>query len=225
MMVGQEEENVLEIQKSYSEEIIKEIQNAINSESAKIKILSKSEELPNKLYISGVSIQFLKTTMYDACLHVEETLDKSAMLLWKTEPAFAFLYKDWKRLNRDVNIFENNNYIEINFKVKDANVVALLRRIDIDLSGDPSLKMSYGDIYYNVGHYSIVKAFVPNLNENYWSTSILENNNKPIEKMYDNSGREIIFSATGLAKNDDEDGEISMVGLNEAIEMESEELF
>ena len=218
------EEKTFEVQKNYSEEIIAEIQHAIDENDANIKILSSIEELPKIVYMDGIKMHFVHNDRYDVNVFCDMYHDKETGAKWKTEPVYAFYVKDWKRLNKDINIFENNNYLEISFKVKDVNVIALLRRVDIELAEESFALMEYGDIIYNNAQYAIIKAFVPNIGETYGTKSILENNNFG-DKLYDNNGIEVLFSSDGSRINmSDEDG-IEIVSLEDVPDPESEELF
>lgn len=218
------EEKTFEVQKNYSEEIIAEIQRAIDENTANIKILSSIEELPKIVYMDGIKMHFVHNERYDVNVFCDMYHDKNTGSKWKTEPVYTFYVKDWKRLNKDINIFENNNYLEISFKVNDVDVVALLRRVDIELAEKSFALMEYGDIIYNSGQYTIIKAFVPTINETYSSKSIFENNNFK-DKLYDNNGTEIIFGNDGSRINNDEDDGIEIVSLEDVPDPESEELF
>ena len=219
------EEKTFEVQKNYSEEIIVEIQHAIDENNVNIKILSSIEEFPKIVYMDGIKMHFVHNDRYDVNVFCDMYHDKETGAKWKTEPVYAFYVKDWKRLNKDINIFENNNYLEISFKVKDVNVIALLRRVDIELVDKSFALMEYGDIIYNNAQYAIIKAFVPNIGETYGTKSILENNNFG-DKLYDNNGTEVIFGRDGSRiNNDDDDGGIEIVSLEDVPDPESEELF
>lgn len=218
------EEKTFEVQKNYSEEIITEIQHAIDENHADIKILSSIEELPKIIYMDGIKMNFVYNNRYDVNVFCDMYHDKNTGAKWKTESVYAFYVKDWKRLNKNINIFENNNYLEISFKVNDADVIALLRRVDIELAEESFALMEYGDIIYNNGQYAIIKAFVPTINESYSSKSILENDNFK-DKLYDNNGTEIIFGNDGSRINNDEDDGIEIVSLEDVPDPESEELF
>ena len=218
------EEKTFEVQKNYSEEIIAEIQHAIDENHANIKILSSIEELPKIVYMDGIKMHFVHNNRYDVNMFCDMYHDKNTGAKWKTEPVYAFYLKDWKRLNKDINIFENNNYLEVAFKVKDVDVIALLRRVDIELAEESFVLMEYGDIMYNSGQYTIIKAFVPTIGETYGTKSILENNNFG-DKLYDNNGIEVLFGSDGSRINtSDEDG-IEIVSLEDVPDPESEELF
>ena len=219
------EEKTFEVQKNYSEEIIAEIQHAIDENNVNIKILSSIEEFPKIVYMDGIKMHFVHNDRYDVNVFCDMYHDKETGAKWKTESVYAFYVKDWKRLNKDINIFENNNYLEISFKVKDVNVIALLRRVDIELAEESFALMEYGDIIYNNAQYAIIKAFVPNIGETYGTKSILENNNFG-DKLYDNNGIEVLFSSDGSRiNNDDDDGGIEIVSLEDVPDPESEELF
>jgi DNA ligase (NAD+) len=84
-------------------------------------------------------------------------------------------------------------------------------------------KMEYGDIIYNGGQYTIIKAFVPNIGETYGNKSILENNNFD-DKLYDNNGIVTLFGSDGSGINTSNDG-IEIVSLEDIPDPESEELF
>ena len=218
------EEKTFEVQKNYSEEIIAEIQRAIDENTANIKNLSSIEELPKIVYMDGIKMHFVHNNRYDVNMFCDMYHDKNTGAKWKTEPVYAFYIKDWKRLNKNINIFENNNYLEVAFKVKDVDVIALLRRVDIELAEESFVLMEYGDIIYNGGQYTIIKAFVPNIGETYGTKSILENNNFG-DKLYDNNGTEVLFGSDGSRINTtDEDG-IEIVSLEDVPDPESEELF
>lgn len=218
------EEKTFEVQKNYSEEIIVEIQHAIDENNVNIKILSSIEELPKIVYMDGIKMHFVHNDRYDVNVFCDMYHDKETGAKWKTEPVYAFYVKDWKRLNKDINIFENNNYLEISFKVKDVNVIALLRRVDIELAEESFALMEYGDIIYSGWQYTIIKAFVPNIGETYGTKSILENNNFG-DKLYDNNGIEVLFSSDGSRINNDDDDGIEIVSLEDVPDPESEELF
>jgi hypothetical protein len=220
------EEKTFEVQKNYSEEIIAEIQRAIDENTASIKILSSIEELPKIIYMDGIKMHFVHNNRYDVNAFFDMYHDKETSAKWKTESVYAFYVKDWKRLNKNINIFENNNYLEVSFKVKDADIIVLIRRVDIELANESFELMEYGDIIYNNAKYTIIKAFVPNIGESYGIKSILENNNF-VDKLYlyDNNGCEILISADGSRINtSDEDG-IEIVSLEDVPDPESEELF
>ena len=218
------EEKTFEVQKNYSEEIITEIQRAIDENVANIKILSSIEELPKTVYMDGIKMNFVYNDRYDVIIFCDMYHDKEAYAKWKTSPVYAFYLKDWKRLNKDINIFENNNYLGVSFKVKDADIVALLRRVDIELANETFALMEYGDIIYNNAQYAIIKVFVPNIGETYAVKSILENDNcKDI--IYDNNGNEVLFSSDGSRINNDGDDGIEIVSLEDVPDPESEELF
>lgn len=218
------EENIIDVQKNYSEEIIQEIQNALDNGTASVKILSSIDELPKTIYIDNVKMVLsCRDDRYDSCLFMDAVLNKEETRKWKTEPIWAFYHKDWKRLNKNIDIFENNNYIEIVFTVKDAEFIALLRRVDLELADNTFALMEYGEIYYNNAHYAIIKAFSPTIHENYSSKSMLENNNYT-EKLYDNYGTEIIFSADGKRINTETE-EDNVISINDISDPESEELF
>ena len=218
------EEKTFEVQKNYSEEIIAEIQHAIDGNHVNIKILSSIEELPKIVYMDGIKMHFVHNNHYVVNTFCDMYHDKNTGAKWKTEPVYAFYVKDWKRLNKDINIFENTNYFEVAFKVKDVDVIALLRRVDLELAEESFALMEYGDIIYNNAQYTIIKAFVPNIGETYGTKSILENNNFS-SKLYDNNGTEIIFGSDGSRINtSDEDG-IEIISLEDVPDPESEELF
>ena len=218
------EENIIDVQKNYSEEIIQEIQNALDNETAIVKILSSIDELPKIIYIDNVKMVLThNNNSYDSCLFIDALMNKSDTTKWKTEPIWVFYHKDWKRLNKNINIFENNNYIELTFNVKDAEVNVLLRRVDIELADNTFALMEYGEVYYNNAHYAIIKAFSPTINESYSTKSMLENNNYT-EKMFDNYGTEIIFNADGKRINTEPENENPM-SVNDITDPESEELF
>lgn len=218
------EEKTFEVQKNYSEEIIAEIQRAIDENTANIKILSSIEELPKIVYMDGIKMHFVHNDRYDVNIFCDMYHDKETGAKWKTEPVYAFYVKDWKRLNKDINIFENNNYLEVSFKVKEVDVIALLRRVDLELAEESFALMEYGDIIYNSGQYAIIKAFVPTIGETYAIKSILENDNFK-DKLYDNNGAEVLFGSDGSRINTtDEDG-IEIVSLEDVPDPESEELF
>ena len=218
------EEKPFEVQKNYSEEIIAEIQHAIDENTANIKILSSIEELPKIVYMDEIKIHFIYNNRYDVNIFCGMYHDKETGAKWKTEPVYAFYLKDWKRLNKNINIFENNNYLEVAFKVKDVDVIALLRRVDLELAEESFALMEYGDIVYNGGQYTIIKAFVPNIGETYSVKSILENNNFS-DKLYDNNGIEILFGSNGSRINTSDDDGIEIVSLEDVPDPESEELF
>ena len=218
------EEKSLEVQKNYSEEIIAEIQHAIDENYANIKILSSIEELPKIIYMDGVKMNFVHPTRYDVHIFCDMYHDKETGAKWKTEPVYAFYCKDWKRLNKNINIFENNNYISISFNVKDVIVNTLLRRVDIELAEDTFALMEYGDILYNNGQYAIIKAYVSNIGETFASKSILENNNF-IDKLYDNNGTKITLGNDGSQINNNENNGFEIVSLEDISDAESEELF
>jgi len=218
------EEKTFEVQKNYSEEIIAEIQHAIDANTANIKIILSIEELPKIVYMDGIKMHFVYNERYDVNVFCDMYHDKETGAKWKTEPVYAFYVKDWKRLNKNINIFENNNYFEVSFKVKEVGVIALLRRVDLELAEESFALMEYGDIMYNGGQYAIIKAFVPTIGETYAVKSILENVNFK-NKLYDNNGTEIIFGHDGSRINTaDEDG-IEIVSLEDVPDPESEELF
>jgi len=218
------EEKTFEVQKNYSEEIIAEIQHAIDENHANIKILSSIDELPKIVYMDGIKMYFVHNDRYDVNVFCDMYHDKETGAKWKTESIYAFYVKDWKRLNKNINIFENNNYLELSFKVKDVDVIALLRRVDIELAKESFALMEYGDIIYNNAQYAIIKAFVPTINETYSSKSILENDNFK-DKLYDNNGAEVIFGHDGSRINNDDDDGIEIVSLEDVPDPESEELF
>lgn len=218
------EEKIFEVQKNYSEEIITEIQHALDGNTANIKILSSIEELPKTVYMDGIKMSFVHNDRYDVIIFCDTYHDKESYAKWKTSPVYAFYVKDWKRLNKGINIFENNNYLEISFKVKDADIVALLRRVDIELTDESFALMEYGDIIYNNAQYAIIKVFVPNIGESYITKSILENDNYT-DILYDNNGNEVIFSSDGSRINNDGDDGIEIVSLEDVPNPESEELF
>lgn len=220
----EKEEKPLEVQKNYSEEIIAEIQHAIDENYANIKILSSIEELPKIVYMDGVKMNFVHSSRYNVHIFCDMYHDKETGIKWKTEPVYAFYCKDWKRLNKNINIFENNNYIIISFNVKDVIVNALLRRVDIDLAEDTFALMEYGDILYNNGQYTIIKAYVSNIGETFASKSILENNNF-IDKLYDNNGTKITLGNDGSQINNNENNGLEIVSLEDISDAESEELF
>lgn len=212
------DENIIEIQKNYSEEIISEIQNVVNNNTAEIKVLTDISELPNTVYIDNVKIVLSYTNdLYDSCLFVNSD---SVSKKWKTCSTYTFLCKDWKRLNKGIDIFENNNYLEIKFNVKDANFTALLRRVDIELAEDSFALMEYGEIYYNDAQYVIIKAFSPSIDEDYSTKSILENITEIPNKIYDNFGYEITIDSNGKANIENNE-----IVTNDDIDNESEELF
>lgn len=219
------EENIIGVQKNYSEEIIQEIQHSIDTNTANIKVLSNIEEFPRTIYIDNAKIVLTQFgDRFDSCLYLDVNMSKDDAKKWKTESVFKFYQKDWKRQNKGVNIFENNNYIELTFNVKDAEFVSLLRRVDIELANDTFSLMEYGEIFYNNAHYTIIKAFSPTIGENYSTKSMLENDIARAEKLYDNYGSEITISADGkynLAVNNDE----TNVSIEEILDPESEELF
>ena len=161
---------------------------------------------------------------YDIVLYCDWYHDASTGAKWKTESIYKFYFKDWKRLNKDVNIFENNNYLEVSFKVKDVDVIALLRRVDLELAEESFALMEYGDIIYNGCQYTIIKAFVPNIGETYRTKSILENNNFS-DKLYDNNGIEVLFGSDGSRINTSNEDGIEIVSLEDVPDPESEELF
>ena len=218
------EEKTFEVQKNYSEEIISEIQHAIDENTADIKILSSIEELPKIVYMDGIKMNFVHNDRYDINIFCDEYHDKKTGAKWKTESVYAFYVKDWKRLNKDTNIFENNNYLEVSFKVKDVNVIALLRPVDIELDEDSFALMEYGEILYNDAQYTIIKAFVPSINETYAVKSFLENTNFK-DNLYDVNGSEIVFNSDGLRIDDSDDEGIEIVSLEDIPDPESEELF
>ena len=219
------EENIIDVQKNYSEEIIQEIQHSIDTNTANIKVLSNIEEFPRTIYIDNAKIVLTQFgDRFDSCLYLDVNMSKDDAKKWKTESVFKFYQKDWKRQNKGVNIFENNNYIELSFNVKDAEFVSLLRRVDIELANDTFSLMEYGEIFYNNAHYTIIKAFSPTIGENYSTKSMLENDITRTEKLYDNYGSEITISADGkynLVDNNDE----TNVSIEEIPDPESEELF
>ena len=175
--------------------------------------------------MDGIKMHFAHNDRYDVNVFCDMYHDKETGAKWKTEPVYAFYVKDWKRLNKDINIFENNNYLEVSFKVKDVNVVVLLRRVDIELAEESFALMEYGDIIYSNAQYAIIKAFVPNIGETYGTKSILENNNFG-DKLYDNNGTEVIFGRDGSRiNNDGDDGGIEIISLEDVPDPESEELF
>lgn len=222
-MVGEEE--IVEVQKNYSEEVIQEIQNAINSKNATIKVLLSIDELPNTIYIDNAKLVLSHNDRYDTCLYLDNSMDSESAKRWRTESIYVFYHKDWKRLNKDIDIFENNNYIEITFTVKDIEIVALLRRVDLELKDDSFKLMEYGEIYYNDAQYTIIKAFSPTINERYSIVSMLENKNSRYEKMYDSFGTEVIVTADGKY-NIIDNGEDNMnVSIESIPDPESEELF
>ena len=218
------EEKTFEVQKNYSEEIIAEIQHAIDESVANIKILSSIEELPKIVYMDGIKMHFVHNERYDVNVFCDTYHDKETGAKWKTESIYAFYVKDWKRLNKDINIFENNNYLEVSFKVKDVDVITLLRRVDLELADKTFALMEYGDIIYNGGQYTIIKAFVPTINETYAVKSILENDNFK-DKLYDNNGAEVLFGSDGSRINTSGEDGIEIVSLEDVSDPESEELF
>lgn len=189
------DEEILDIQKSYSEEIIQKIQYAIDSNLATIKVLTHVAELPKIIYLDGVKLSLTSlNNRYDTCMHFSTSIDNAFMKKWRTEPIYTFLYKDWKRLNKNINIFDNDNYIELTFNVGDVNIIALLRRVDIELADNSFALMEYGDICYNNAQYAIIKSFSPSIEERYDTSSELENKNIS-DKMLDNNGCEIEFGS------------------------------
>ena len=218
------EEKTFEVQKNYSEEIIAEIQHAIDENTANIKILSSIEELPKIVYMDGIKMHFVHNDRYDINMFCDIYHDKETGAKWKTEPVYAFYLKDWKRLNKDINIFENNNYLEVVFKVKDVDVIALLRRVDLELAEESFALMEYGDIIYNNAQYTIIKAIVPTIGETYAVKSTLENVNFK-DKLYDNNGNEVLFGSDGSRINTSVEDGIEIVSLEDVPDPESEELF
>ena len=221
------EEKTFEVQKNYSEEVITEIQHAINSKTATIKILASIDELPKNIYIDNVKITLSQLNeKYDAYLYLDKLMNNELIKKWHTCSTYAFYYKDWKKLNKNIDIFANDNYIEVNFNVKAAEIVVLLRRVDLELADNTFALMEYGEIFYNNAQYTIVKAFSPTIGESYSSKSMLENENY-IEKIYDNYGSEIILSADGkyniTTNNEDDDNDV--VSIDDIADPESEELF
>lgn len=223
--MAQEEEKFIEVQKNYSEEIISEIQHAIDSNSANIKILSNIDEFPRNICINIAKISLVEINgKYDSRLFLNVSMNKEETKRWKTESVYRFYQKDWKRLNKNINIFDNNNYIEVSFKVKDANFIVLLRRVDLELVDDTFALMEYGEISYNNAQYTIIKAFSPSIKESYSTRSMLENDSNYMEKMYDNYGSEIIIS-NGNYNISEDDTNIDIVPIDELSDAESEELF
>ena len=219
------EENIIDVQKNYSEEIISEIQNAIDSNNASIKVLSNIDELPKVIFIDNAKIVLTYINdRYDSCLYLENCMDKEASKKWRSESPYVFYHKDWKRLNKNVDIFANNNYIELRFNVKDAEIVVLLRRVDLELAENTFALMEYGEVCYNGAHYTIIKAFSPTIGESYSSKSMLENTNY-IEKLYDNYGSEIIFGADGKYNIAGSDEDNTTIPIDEIPDPGSEELF
>lgn len=217
------EENIVDVQKNYSEEIIQEIQHAIDTNNASIKVLSNIEELPKTIYIDNTKIVLTcNNDRYDSCLLLNCILSNEDAKKWKTESVYKFYQKDWKRLNKGINIFDNNNYIEITFSVKDAEFIALLRRVDLELAENTFALMEYGEVYFNNAHYTIIKAFSPTIGESYSSRSMLENDNYT-EKLYDNYGSEIIFGSDGKYSINTDN--VENISPDELSDPESEELF
>lgn len=216
------EDNIIDVQKNYPEEVIQEIQNAIDSNISNIKVLTCINDLPRTLYIDNTKMVLTHIgDRYDSCLYVDYLMNKEDVKKWKTESAYAFFHKDWKRLNKNIDIFKNDNYIEIFFNVKDAEFIALLRRVDIELANNTFALMEYGEICYNNAQYTIIKAFSPSIKESYSTKSMLENVNCN-EKIYDDYGSEITVNTDGynVSSIDDIDSNI-----DEIPDPESEELF
>ena len=92
------EEKTFEVQKNYSEEIITEIQHALDENTANIKILSSIEELPKTVYMDGIKMSFVHNSRYDVIIFCDTYHDKESYAKWKTSPVYAFYVKDWKRL-------------------------------------------------------------------------------------------------------------------------------
>lgn len=223
MKNNSENENIIDVQKIYSEEIIQEIQNALNSDITTIKTLTCVDELPKTFFINHVKLVLSCTNgHYDTCMYFDDScVDNAFMKKWKTEPIYAFLHKDWKRLNKNINIFENNNYIEANLNIKNIDITALLRRVDIELADNSFAMMEYGDIYYNNAHYAIVKAFSSTINESYNTSSELEND-CPFEYVFDCNGNKFnVNEDNKQLQNTD----IDLMSIDEIPDPESEELF
>ena len=220
------EENIIDVQKNYSEEIIQEIQHSIDTNTASIKVLSDINEFPKTIYIDNAKIVLTQLgDRFDSCLYLDVNMSKDDAKKWKTKSICKFYQKDWKRQNKGVNIFENNNYIELKFNVKDAEFVSLLRRVDIELAEDTFALMEYGEIFYNNAHYTIIKAFSPTIGENYTTKSMLENDISHTEKLYDNYGTEIVVGADGKYNIADNGDDVNNMSVEEIADPESEELF
>lgn len=215
--------------KNYSDEVINEIQNAISNEESCIRILTHVDELPKEVYSNDVKIKLLTVNnVNDVVLYPQIIFDQSEFIEWRKEPVKRFFINDWKSINKGIDIFENNQYIELSFNVKDVNVIVLLRRI-IELSGEENdVIEQYGDIYYNGSKYTIIKAYSPSINETYNSPSVLENI-KYTEKLMDYYGQ-IIRDNTKCENGDGDDIEIISYddpnnNINDMLDGESEELF
>lgn len=215
-----EENKIIDVQKNYSDDVIQEIQRALNNNIAEINVIDNVNELPTTIYLDGIKVVFSNNGRYDTCMYMDQPMDSSSLVKWKSTSLSKFYMKDWKRLNKNIDIFENNNYLELHFKVKDADVIALLRRVDIELKDDEFALMEYGDIEYNNIQYTVVKAFIPTLKEEYQTNSILENE-FVTDKLYDNNGYEILNINGNIIENDS----IEIVSINDVPDIESEELF
>ena len=84
-------------------------EDALDENTANIKILSSIEELPKTVYMDGIKMSFVHNDRYDVIIFCDTYHDKESYAKWKTSPVYAFYVKDWKRLNKGINIFENNN--------------------------------------------------------------------------------------------------------------------
>lgn len=162
--------------KNYSQEVIDNIQNAINEQNYSIIDINSFDELPHIIKSNGATIR-LETIngRHSTAIELASTFDKSDEISYKQESLGKFYSRDWKRGNKGEETFKN--YKIFKSTIKDIEITALIRNTsDYEYKEDEPLNY-YCDITINDIPYTLIKAYCPNINESFATNSLFDEKN------------------------------------------------
>lgn len=150
--------------KLYKSSVIKDLQNAINTNQCIIKPYKDWNFIESGFRSCGIFMRFIKnpsTGFLEKYMSLPDELNNEVYKTWKQFPIYKFLYKDIRNNNRD--FLENTPYNFVQYIVNDKKYYALIRKL-IEITSDELSEENkiefikeYCDIIIDSRYYSIVK--------------------------------------------------------------------
>lgn len=161
--------------KNYSDEVLSAIQNELdyNTEYA-LRQFTSFDDMPKKIASNNILISLLtnEAGKHETVLAFDKDAEIDGLCLgaWKTTSIGHFYCKDWKNANKGIDSF--SKYSELEIKIKNIDLVILLRLLDEDEMTEEEYD-AYTDISIENSNYAVMKIYI-NEFENYNTNSDFE---------------------------------------------------
>jgi hypothetical protein len=208
--------------KNYSQEVISNIQKAIDEKQYTLKDIVSFDEMPQVIKLNGVTINLITTDsgFHDAILTLADTFDNKDSGIYKHESFGKFYSKDWKRGNKGEETYKR--YKLFSATIKGVEIVVLIRNTadyEYQENDEPNY---YADLIIDDIPFTIIKAYCPSINETFADKSLFDEQIFK-EKLIDAYG--FIVKKKDKDDNSDEDEEDDDTEYIQEDSIESEELF